>query len=194
MTASGIGVRRPPRVSVVGVVLAGVALLLGGCGGVAPARPVPTVTLDPLDVSAFVAAPCGLLRADRAARRHLAVPGTVSAGPSGPVCRWSPTQPRVPVYTAGVAPHSGLADVFQHREDFSFVEQVDISHYPAVHTRDRAAGANLRCATRVGVADDSQLIVTADDSGVAVPSSLDTCSEADILATEIMGQLLSGTG
>jgi hypothetical protein len=167
------------------------AAVLVGCGGPPPA---PRVTLDPLDVSAFVSTPCDLLRADRAGRRHLAVPGTVAAGPDGPVCRWTPTEPRVPVYTAGVTTHSGLADVEQHRQDFSFLDQTDIAHYPAVHTRDRAAGSKIRCSTRVGVADDSQVIVTADNNGIAVPSSLDACSDADTLATEILGQLLAGTG
>jgi hypothetical protein len=36
--------------------------------------------------------------------------------------------------------------------------------------------------------------VTADDNDVAVRSSVDTCSQADLLATEILGQLLSNTG
>ncbi|WP_445183383.1 hypothetical protein ACTXG6_33465 [Pseudonocardia sp. Cha107L01] len=85
----------------------------------------------------------------------------------------------MPLYTAGAAPHIGLNDVSGHREDYSFFEQTSIAHYPAVHTRDRAAGSEARCSTRVGVADDSQVIVTADDNGLAVRSSLDTCSEAE---------------
>ena len=185
------GMVRAPWRAATGAALVAAATLLVGCSG---AQPVPRVILDPLDVTAFASAPCDLLRADRAGRRHLAVPGTVAAGPDVPVCRWTPTQPRVPVYTAGVAPHSGLADVDQHRQEFSFVERTDIAHYPAMHTRDRDAGSNARCSTRVGVADDSQVIVTADDNGIAVPSSLDACSEADILATEIVGQLLAGSG
>lgn len=174
--------------------IASFAALLTGCGGTNSARPVPTVTLDPLDVSAFAARPCDLLRDDRAARRHLAVPGTVTSGPDGMVCRWTPTQPKVPNYTAGVATHNGLNDVSAHRADFSFYAETSIAHYPAAHTRDRASGSDSRCSTRVGVAEDSQVIVTADENGVATPSSLDACSEADILATEVMGQLLSNTG
>jgi hypothetical protein len=182
------------RLVAAGAALAAVAGLLGGCGGQPSAESVPTVTLDPLDVSMFATKPCDLLRADRAARRHLAVPGTITAGSDGPVCRWIPTQPRVSLYTAGVAPRVGLNDVSGHRGAYSFFEQTSIAHYPAVHTRDRAAGSDARCSTRVGVADDSQVIVTADDNGLAVRSSLDTCSEADILATEILGQMLSNTG
>lgn len=179
------------RPATAGAVLVAATAVLVGCGG---PQPVPRVTLDPLDVTAFASAPCDLLRADRAGRRHLAVPGTVTTGPDGPVCRWMPTQPRVPVYTAGVATHAGLADVEQHRQEFSFLDHTDIAHYPAVHTRDRDARSRIRCSTRVGVADDSQVIVTADDNGVAVASSLDVCSEADILATEIVGQMLAGAG
>jgi hypothetical protein len=174
--------------------LAAIAGLLGGCGGAQSGRPVPTVTLDPLDVSRFASKPCDLLRDDRATRRHLAVPGTVTASPNGPACHWTPTQPRVPTYTAGVDPHAGLNDVAAHSGDYSLVESTSIAHYPAIHTRDRAAGSDARCSTRVGVAEDSQVIVTADDNDVAVRSSVDTCSQADLLATEILGQLLSNTG
>jgi hypothetical protein len=185
---------RSGKLFAAGAALAALAGLLGGCAGAPSAKAVPSVSLDPLDVSTFAAKPCDLLREDRAARRHLAVPGSVTAGPNGPVCRWTATQPRVPLYTAGVAAHSGLNDVSTHRGDYEFVDQTSIAHYPAMHTRDRASGSDARCSTRVGVADDSQVIVTADDNGIAVRSSLDSCSQADTLATEILGQLLSGTG
>ncbi|HEX4252672.1 MAG TPA: DUF3558 family protein [Pseudonocardia sp.] len=181
------------RAALRGLLLA-VAVLVTGCGGPDSGRPVPTVTLDPLDVTPYASRPCDLLRDDRAGRRHLATPGTLTSSADGPVCRWTPTQPRVPVYTAGVVLGKGLPDVTGRGGDYSFLDRSEIAHYPALHTRDRASGSNARCTTRVGVADDSQVTVTADDNGEAVRSSLDACSEADILATEILGQLLAATG
>lgn len=168
-------------------VLAGV---LAGCSpAAAPTRLSPPITLDQLDVTAAASAPCGLLRPDRAVRRHLTPEGVPGSGPDGPVCRWSPTAERVPAFTAGIELGQGLEGLYRRRAQLPSFEATDIAHYPAVHTRDGAR----RCTTRVGVADGGMLAVTADDDGQAVRSPLDPCSDADTLATEIMGQLLAGS-
>lgn len=167
-----------------------VAVLVAGCSpAAAPARLSPPITLDQLEVTAAAPAPCALLRADRASRRHLASPGVPGAGPAGPVCRWSPTVARVPGFTVGIELGEGLEGLYRRRARLPAFEPTDIAHYPAVHTR----GGVGRCTTRVGVADGALLAVTADDTGLAVPSPLDPCSDADTLATEIMGQLLAGS-
>jgi hypothetical protein len=171
-----------------------VAVLLGalvGCSATpaSPARLSPPITLDQLDVTAAAPVPCGLLRPDRATRRHLASPGAPGSGPGGPVCRWSPTAERVPAFTAGIELGEGLEGLYRRRAQLPSFEPADVAHYPAVDTRD---GAGL-CTTRVGVADGAMLAVTADDDGLAVRSPLDPCSDAETLATEIMGQLLAGS-
>jgi len=186
----GYGVR-----AFVAVLLAGTVASLMGCStaSAGPTRLAPAITLDQLDVTAFGPKPCDLLRADRASRRHLATPGTQVAGPNGLVCRWNPTAARVPVFTAGVDLGQGLEEIYRHYGEFSRFEPTDIANYPAVHTEVQGAGANGRCATRVAVADNALLVVTADNNGLSPPSVLDPCSDADTLATEIMGQLLAGS-
>ena len=180
----------PPRVAWILAPLAGA--LLASCGTGPTAGAPPTVTLAPLDISSYAAVPCRLLRDDRAQRRHLATPGSVSAGADGPLCRWQPAAPGVPAYSAGVALHAGLDDVARHRADFSLLERTEIAHYPALHSRGREPGSGARCTTRVGVAPDSQVLVTADDT--ANPAARDSCGDADVLATEILGQLLASGG
>jgi len=185
---------RTARLVAVGAALVAVAGLLGGCGGQQSAKPVPAVTLEPLAVSMFAVKPCDLLRDDPATRRHLAVPGTVTAGSDGPVCRWTPTRPRVPLYTAAAAPHIGLNDVSGHREDYSV--------FRADQHRALPGGAHQRPGRRVGSAVLDPGRRRRRQSGdrhrrrqrPRRPVLAGHLLRGRILATEILGQMLSDTG
>jgi hypothetical protein len=149
--------------------------------------------LDQLDVGGYASRPCALLRPDRVTRRHLTAPGAIVSTPNGPMCRWTPTAPHIPIYSAGMDLSHGLEALYQHRVRYALFEPTDIAHYPAVHIRRPDEQSTRRCTTSVAVADTALLVFTADDDHLAVPSPLNPCSDADTLATEIMGQLLAGS-
>ncbi|MBV9313857.1 MAG: DUF3558 family protein [Pseudonocardia sp.] len=168
-------------------VLSGTALV--GCG-TEPSRLAPPIPDEQLDLAEFVSRPCDLLRADRVARRHLAVPGTTMPGPVGSVCRWSAVEAGRPTIMAGASVNRSLESLYQQRSSFTFFEPTEISHYPAVHTttagRDPASGI---CSTQVGVGDSALLTVTAEYAGGKSLSSSDPCPDTDTFANEIISQI-----
>lgn len=166
-----------------------------GCSTSSPRPLAPPITLDQLDVTHYGAAPCGLLRPDRAVRRHLVPPGAVIDNAGGPACRWNPDLPAYPAITAAANTAEGLEQLYQRRGRFPFFEPTEIANYPAVHTTSDPAGPRAgHCTVHVGVADTATLDVTADyNAGSRGAFAAQPCSDADTLATEIMGQLLAGS-
>lgn len=185
------------RAALLFLLVTAVTAVAAGCAAAPPGHLAPPITLDQLDVGPYGGAPCTLLRADRAARRHLTAPGTpvTDAATGGPGCRWAPAGPRYPTVTAGASTIVGLEDVYRGRAHDTAFTPIHIAHYPAVELSTVPGGIRAgRCTVQIGVADHSTIAVTADyppftDSAFAS----DPCGDADTLATEIMGQLLAGS-
>lgn len=174
------------------------ALVVVGCAPSPPPRLAPPIPADQLDLGAFVAKPCDLLRPDRVTRQHLNAPGTVindavnNAG--GPACRWNAADNTHPHLTAGADPSHDLEWLYQHRAEFGSFQPTSVSHYPAVNTTPGGRRpTDGTCTTRVGVANDSLLVVTADYSGQQSRFASNPCPDASGIAFEIITQLL-GSG
>jgi hypothetical protein len=129
------------------------------------------------------------------ARRHLSVPGTVLNDVTGRVCRWNRTDGTHASIAVGADLNHDLEWVYQHRSQYGSFRPTDVSHYPAADTT--APGhtpVEGSCTSRVGIANDSLLIVTAD---YLRPRSRfarsDACGEAEAVGFEIITQLLGSS-
>lgn len=170
-------------------------LVLSGCAGGPPSRLSPPIPDEQLDLAEFVGKPCDLLRNDRVARRHLAVPGSTVPDPIGEVCRWNGADRSHPTITAGADAGHTLEGLYQQRSSFTFFEPTDITHYPAVHTtgNGRTPRSGI-CTTQVGVADNAVLSVTADYAGNTSSFSTDPCPDADRIASDIINGIRAAGG
>jgi hypothetical protein len=138
--------------------------------------------VDPVNLSAFVNAPCGLPGKDELARFSL--PAAGQAGPAQGIveCAWTPIYPKAPRYAAGVDMHSGgLAGLGLKQPSFA---PVTVHGHPASH-----AGAGPtpgQCTVDAGVAPDTVLVVTAT---IPDPNALsdNPCTDADQFAAAIVG-------
>jgi hypothetical protein len=178
-------------------------MLVAGCGTPTPTpTPTPTITLDPVDVSGYDTQPCTLLTPTRAQRRHLSTPGRMitsraSGGisPTTPGCHWDSDAPRFPPITAGASSTQGLADLDRH--DFTYFRDSGmIDGYPDVQTATTPGGpAGGHCTTRVGVGPHATVDVSADYPTVTYSNlfSSDPCADADTMATEIVGGMISAS-
>jgi len=180
----------------VGAVALAALVSLVGCSSHPPARLSPPIRLDPLDVGQYATNPCALLRPDRAARRHLVPPGTPAPDQDRAGCQWNAADAAQPTILASVLPDQGLEDVYRQRDHYTAFQPLEIANYPAVHLSTDPGGPSAahRCTTRVGVADNASLSVTATyPPGAHGAMAADPCGDSDELATEIMGQLLAGS-
>lgn len=175
------------------LLVAGLSVVLVGCGATAPARLSPPVPAEQLDLSQYVGQPCGLLRADRAQRRHLAAPGGIVAADGGPACRWYATDAEHPMVSAQADADHGLEPIYQRRASFGSFEPTAVAHYPAVLTTGLGrVPADGVCSSQVGVGDNALLTVTADYRGRRSPASADPCLDANSVAFEIIQQIRAG--
>jgi hypothetical protein len=174
------------------------ALVVTACaaGPSAPAaRLAPPIPGDQLDLAGFAASPCDLLRADRVARRHLSVPGTVVNDVTGRMCRWNRAEGTHASIAVGADMSHDLEWVYRHRLEYGSFRPSDVSHYPTADTTT-AGHTPLEgsCTARVGIANNNLLIVTAD---YLAPRSRfthsDACQEADSVGFEIITQLLGSS-
>lgn len=170
--------------------LASIAVTACGAGGSSspPTTGAPSISADPIDLSAYVNKPCAMLRADQLAQYHLSPPGaTIGTGP-GPACQWTPTLRALPGYTARADLHSGgLTALYARRASMPVFQPTPVSLFPAVNTASSlAATQHGQCTAEVGVAQGSLLVV---DVTVPDASSLDyadPCSDADAFAAAII--------
>jgi hypothetical protein len=166
---------------------------LAGCGRSGPARLSPPVPLEQLDMTPYVAAPCGLLRADRAQRRHLTVPGDPVTLDGARACRWRGADAEHPGITVQASVVSGLESVYRDRASYGSFDPTSVTNYPSVLTTAKGhVPGDGTCSARVGVGDNALLEVTADYGTVRSPASSDPCLDADTVAFEIIQQIRSG--
>ncbi|WP_329056252.1 DUF3558 domain-containing protein [Amycolatopsis sp. NBC_01488] len=173
-----VAVRGFSVVLAVGVVIAAVA----GCSSppAAPQRLSPSIPGDPLDLTGFVAQPCGLVNAQQLARYYIAAPATTKL----PWCVWVPADTTGLTYQASVDTSSGgLESLYEHRTTVGGFDPADVHSYPAIH-RDARGG---HCTVQVGVADDTLLSVTIDATNPKLSVHQDPCAEADRFAGSIIG-------
>lgn len=164
---------------------------LAACGATAPAVPrIPPG--DQLDVAAVASRPCDLLRADRAARLQLTVPGVVVTAPEGTACRMGSAAGGRDEVTVGVDPARGLDDVYAHRADHLVFRPGMVGGYPGVDTADGPGSDTEPCTVEVGVADHGLVVVRVDPAG-PTPAGPDACQAAHQVATVVIGQLNGGT-
>jgi hypothetical protein len=141
----------------------------------------------------YVAAPCGLLRADRAQRRHLAVPGAAVPIDGAQACRWSGADAEHPSVTVQANAAGGLEPVYRDRAGYGSFDPTSVTNYPSVLTTEKGhVPGDGTCSARVGVGDNALLEVTADYGAVRSPASSDPCLDADTVAFEIIQQIRSG--
>ncbi|WP_329062410.1 DUF3558 family protein [Amycolatopsis sp. NBC_01480] len=148
------------------------------------AAPPPTSTVDPLDLSAFRDAPCGLPGDAELARFFLAVPGRLTPAAALTECEWASANPRAPRYQAAVDLNSGGLPGLRRRTPFAPDGPAAIHGYPAGHV---AAGRTAGwCTVDVGVAPDTVLQVSVTIPAPGVLSD-DPCTDADQFAGAIIG-------
>ncbi|MGW4527527.1 DUF3558 family protein [Amycolatopsis sp. NPDC004378] len=161
-----------------GVLLAAVTACTPAPSG--PQRLSPEIVADPIDLTGFVTAPCGLMTAQLLARYYVTTPGTVQAG----ACRWIPGDTRSLTYRAAVDTTSGgIEALYQHRAAITGFEPTTVHSYPGIH-RDTGTG---HCTTQIGVANDTLLAVTVDATDPALSAHTDPCAEADRFAGTVVG-------
>jgi hypothetical protein len=175
------------------VVLFGCVLLLAGCAGSPAAGPVSgpaaAAAPSPLDIGAFQARPCDLIKPGVAQRADLTSPGRPQTGPAGPTCHWDPADPGHPAATASVDAIHGL-DTRPHPSGFT--EPGTVDGYPAVHTAPTPAPDHGTCTVTVQTAPGQTLTLTAGYDDPHAPGYDDPCTAADSLATRVIGNLRSG--
>lgn len=161
-----------------GALLAAVTGCTSGPSG--PQRLSPEIVADPIDLTGFAAAPCGLMTAQQLAHYYVTTPGTVQAG----ACRWTPGDTRGLSYQAAADTTSGgLEARYQHRAGIAGFEPTTVHSYPGIH-RDTRVG---HCTTEIGVANDTLLVVTVDATDPALSARTDPCAEADRFAGTLIG-------
>ena len=145
-----------------------------------PRRLSPEIVADPIDLTQFVGAPCGLLAAQQLARYYVTTPGTVEAGS----CRWTPSDTTGLTYQASVdTTGGGLEPLYQHRATITGFDPTTVHSYPGIH-RDTHDG---HCTTQIAVANDTLLTFTVDATNTALSAQHDPCGEADRFAGSIIG-------
>ncbi|MEC3980957.1 DUF3558 domain-containing protein [Amycolatopsis sp. H20-H5] len=171
-------------------VLTASVVLVTACSSpqTAPSPAPATSTADPLDLTEFEKAPCGLASPEQITRFYLAAPGTVARSQSIVSCQWSSRDPRAPRYEAAADPHSGgMAGLESRRSAFPSFERTVIHNYPAAHVKDRSdTVGHSRCTTEVGVTADTLLVITATVTERSTTSE-DPCDDADRFAGSIIG-------
>lgn len=178
----------------VGLVGAVSALAATGCAASPPIRLAPPIPPDPLDLSGYATTPCDLLRADRISWRHLASPGVIGHDADVTSCRWRSVDGTHPSIAAGADMSHDLESVYRGRAGFGSFQPAEVSHYPAADTT--ASGqrpVDGSCTTRVGVASDSLLIVTATYPGRRSRSAKDPCAAAEDFAFAVITQMLGSS-
>lgn len=169
------------------------AVLVTGCGRSGPARLSPPVPLEQLDMTPYVSAPCGLLRTDRAHRRHLSAPGSPVQVDGSAACRWGAADAAHPAVTVQASTGGGLEPVYRDRAGYGSFDPTSVTNYPSVLTTAKGrVPVDGTCTARVGVGDNALLEVTADYGGVRSAASSDPCLDADTMAFEIIQQIRSG--
>ncbi|MEU0528929.1 DUF3558 domain-containing protein [Amycolatopsis tolypomycina] len=145
-----------------------------------PQRLSPPIAADPIDLTSFAAAPCGLLPAQQLAHYFVTAPGVVHP----PACVWTPSDTQALTYQAAVHVTSGgLENLYQHRATIAGFDPTDVHSYPGIH-RDTGTG---RCTVDVGVANDTILAVTVDATDPQLSAHADPCGEADRFAGTVIG-------
>ncbi|ALG09083.1 DUF3558 domain-containing protein [Kibdelosporangium phytohabitans] len=177
--------------------LAGITLLLAGCGspghGIIMATPppsptqlAPTIAL-PLDVKRYAENPCSMVQSGQPVTKDL-LPGSNDGAST---CVWRARTPQQPLMTATVDLVSGgLEGLYRKRTRLPYFEPTEIQGYPAVrYDPERAVPDQGRCAISVGVEDDALLTVT---TTIADPKTLNfpvPCPDADLLANAIIADI-----
>jgi hypothetical protein len=127
-------------------------------------------------------------------RRHLNPQGAIGHDTDATVCRWNTLDGTHPGIAVGADMSHNLEWVYQHRAEFGSFQPSDVSHYPAA---DTTAGGHTpfdsTCTTRVGIANNSLLIVTAGYAGARSRLTKDPCGEAESVAFEIITQMLGSS-
>jgi hypothetical protein len=155
---------------------------LAGCSSAptAPQRLSPAIPGDPIDLTEFVKAPCGLMTAQQLVRFYITAPGVVNP----PVCTWTPSDTAALHYQASVDTTSGgLEELYRRRASVPGFDPTTVHSYPGVH-RDVATG---RCTVDVGVANDTLLAVTVIATDAKLDAYQDPCGEADRFAGTLVG-------
>jgi hypothetical protein len=156
--------------------------IVAGCSSppAAPQRLSPSISGDPIDLTAFTARPCGLLDTQQLARYYITGPGVVTA----PWCVWTPADTTGLTYEASVdTTGGGIESLYEHRTTVAGFDPADVHSYPAIH-RDARDG---HCTVQVGVADDTLLSVTIDATNPTLSAHQDPCAEADRFAGSVIG-------
>ncbi len=170
------------RGTVITVAVAALVAITAGCSS-SPARPQrlsPSISGDPIDLTAFAARPCGLLDTQQLARYYVTGPGVAEASR----CVWVPADTTSLTYQASVDITSGgLESLYAHRTTVTGFGPADVHSYPAIH-RDARSG---HCTVQVGVANDTLLSVTIDATNPVLSAHQDPCAEADRFAGSIIG-------
>ena len=145
-----------------------------------PQRLSPRIVGDPIDLTRFVAAPCGLMDAQQLTHYYITTPGTVQASS----CRWTPSDTRGLTYQASVDTTSGgIEPLYQHRTTINGFEPTTVHSYPGIHRGTRDG----HCTTQIGVANDTLLTVTVDATNPGLSARMDPCGEADRFAGTLIG-------
>jgi Protein of unknown function (DUF3558) len=148
----------PPQLPVVVALL---ALLLGGCAAAEPSPLVPPIENGR---NALAADPCGLLADFQLAGLGLAEPGLAATAAEGPRCEWrgpAGTVLGLTLYTDG----GGLDTLARNSEPTT--RRVRVSGFPALET---FTGRGEFCQYDVGIADTQAVLLSME---AATP---DTCS------------------
>ena len=161
---------------------------LAGCASAPPAPPArlsPPIVADPIDLTAFVRAPCGLLDDSWLRTFSVTKPGVPSPAASGTECVWTSSDTTPLAYRASVDTTSGgIETVYRHRATIPAFEPIAIHSYPAVHT----AMSDRACTIKAGVANDTLLTITVQVTG-RTSAYTDACAETDRFARVTIGYL-----
>ena len=140
------------------------AIGVAGCSGAPSSSNPAPVTLDPLDVGAYVDKPCTLMGADQLSEYGVTKPGVVE----DKMCAWTPDDPARPSFKAG-------AEVDTRTPTSS--SPVKVNGFPAENLPDGTTG----CTVRVAVAPDQQITVSL--------TGQNACHTADLVATLVLATI-----
>lgn len=141
---------------------------------------------DPIDLTAYVTAPCGLLNGPQLTTFFITHGGAAAPAGKTTECRWTPSDTAVVTFHASVEVGAGgLEAVYGRRATLPAFEPTSVHSYPAVHT-DIGAG---HCAVRIGVAPETVLTAAIDVPAPKLTAYTydDPCTEAVHFAGVIIG-------
>lgn len=193
-----------------------IVLLASGCSGQEPGTPIATETggardgrdvpqvVNPLDMSAYLDNPCGLVPQKMVSRLGYVDPGEPDTGKtsssaklSGPGCSWTAPDSikavDINIQTGNrkneLGGLQGLFDAYE-RGQYVYWESTTVTGYPAAYNDAVDLRDSGVCSLSIGIADDLTFSVTA--AGYTDQPN-QACTDAEQVAEQVIATLKGGS-